>query len=47
MFGFAVTVILAGTFGAVVTPFTNDTMMPVDGQAFGNVEFSELKNTLI
>lgn len=40
---FAVAVILAGAFGAVVTSFTNDIIMPPLGLALGGVDFSDLK----
>ncbi len=43
---FAVAVILAGAFGAVVTSFTNDVIMPVVGLLLGGVEFSELQYVL-
>lgn len=39
----AVAVIIAGAFGAVVTSFTNDVIMPPVGQALGGVDFTELK----
>ena len=42
----AVAVIIAGAFGAVVTSFTNDVIMPPIGQAMGGVDFSELKYAL-
>jgi len=42
----AVVVIIAGAFGAVVTSFTNDVIMPPIGQAMGGVDFSELKYAL-
>ena len=42
----AVAVIIAGAFGAVVTSFTNDVLMPPIGQAIGGVDFSELKYVL-
>lgn len=38
----AVAVIIAGAFGAIVTSFTNDVLMPPIGQAMGGVDFSEL-----
>jgi large conductance mechanosensitive channel len=38
----AVAVIIAGAFGAVVTSFTNDVIMPPIGAAMGDVDFSEL-----
>ncbi|MFK8164515.1 MAG: large conductance mechanosensitive channel protein MscL [Lewinella sp.] len=38
----AVAVIIAGAFGAVVTSFTNDVIMPPIGQALGGVDFSQL-----
>lgn len=38
----AVAVIIAGAFGAVVTSFTNDVIMPPIGQALGGVDFSDL-----
>jgi large conductance mechanosensitive channel len=42
----AVAVIIAGAFGAVVTSFTNDVIMPPIGQALGGVDFAELKYAL-
>ncbi len=42
----AVAVIIAGAFGAVVTSFTNDIIMPPIGQAMGGVDFVELKYML-
>lgn len=42
----AVAVIIAGAFGAVVTSFTNDVIMPPIGQAIGGVDFTELKYML-
>jgi large conductance mechanosensitive channel len=39
----AVAVIIAGAFGAVVTSFTNDVVMPPIGQVLGGVDFTELK----
>ncbi|MEO0732946.1 MAG: large-conductance mechanosensitive channel protein MscL [Bacteroidota bacterium] len=42
----AVAVIIAGAFGAIVTSFTNDVLMPPIGQAMGGVDFSELKYVL-
>ncbi|MEM9837262.1 MAG: large-conductance mechanosensitive channel protein MscL [Bacteroidota bacterium] len=38
----AVAVIIAGAFGAVVTSFTNDVIMPPIGELIGGVDFSEL-----
>lgn len=38
----AVAVIVAGAFGAVVTSFTNDVLMPPIGQALGGVDFTDL-----
>ncbi len=38
----ATAVIIAGAFGAVVTSFTNDVLMPPIGQTLGGVDFSEL-----
>lgn len=38
----ATAVIIAGAFGAVVTSFTADVLMPPIGQALGGVDFSEL-----
>lgn len=38
----AVAVIIAGAFGAVITSFTNDVIMPPIGQALGGVDFSDL-----
>lgn len=42
----AVAVIIAGAFGAVVTSFTNDIILPPIGQVMGGVDFSELKYVL-
>lgn len=42
----AVAVIVAGAFGAVVTSFTNDVIMPPIGMALGGVDFTELALTL-
>ena len=42
----AVAVIVAGAFGAIVTSFTNDVIMPPIGLALGDVDFSELAITL-
>ncbi len=42
----AVAVIIAGAFGAVITTFTNDVLMPPIGMALGGVDFSELKMVL-
>ena len=38
----AVAVIIAGAFGAVVTSFTNDIIMPPIGMLLGGVDFSEM-----
>ena len=38
----AVAVIIAGAFGAVVSSFTADVIMPPVGYAMGGVDFSEL-----
>jgi large conductance mechanosensitive channel len=40
---FAVAVIIAGAFGAVVKSFTADILMPPIGMALGGVDFSDLK----
>ena len=42
----AVAVIIGGAFGAVVTSFTNDIIMPPIGMLLGNTDFSELKVVL-
>jgi large conductance mechanosensitive channel len=42
----AVAVIIAGAFGAVVTSFTNDIIMPPLGMLLGGVDFSDLALTL-
>lgn len=42
----AVAVIIAGAFGAVVTSFTNDIVMPPIGMLLGGVNFSDLAITL-
>jgi len=44
--GFAVAVIMAGAFGAVVTSFTGDILMPPIGMAMGGVDFTELGTTI-
>ena len=38
----AVAVIIAGAFGAIVTSFTNDVLMPVIGLMIGGADFSEM-----
>lgn len=38
----AVAVIIAGAFGAVVTSFTSDVLMPPIGLAMGGVDFNDL-----
>lgn len=42
----AVAVIVAGAFGAIVTSFTNDVIMPPLGMLLGGVDFSDLALTL-
>ena len=42
----AVAVIIAGAFGAIVTSFTNDILMPVIGLALGGMDFAELRVVL-
>lgn len=42
----AIAVIIAGAFGAVVTSFTNDLIMPPLGLLLGGVDFSDLALTL-
>lgn len=42
----ATAVIVAGAFGAIVTSFTNDIIMPPIGILLGNVNFSDLALTL-
>ena len=42
----AVAVIIAGAFGAVVTSFTSDILMPPIGLALGDVDFSNLAYVL-
>ena len=42
----AVAVIVAGAFGAIVTSFTNDIIMPPLGMLLGGVDFSALALTL-
>ena len=39
----AVAVIIAGAFGAVVSSFTNEVLMPPIGMMLGGVDFEELK----
>jgi large conductance mechanosensitive channel len=42
----AVAVIIAGAFGAIISSFTSDILMPPIGLALGNVDFSQLKFVL-
>jgi large conductance mechanosensitive channel len=42
----AVAVIIAGAFGAIVSSFTNDILMPPIGLALGDVDFTQLKVVL-
>lgn len=42
----AVAVIIAGAFGAIVTSFTNDIILPPIGLLMGGVDFSQLAVTL-
>ena len=42
----AVAVIIAGAFGAIVTSFTNDVILPPIGLAMGGVDFTELELVL-
>lgn len=42
----AVAVIIAGAFGAIVTIFTNEVLMPPIGMAMGGVDFNDLKVVL-
>ena len=42
----AIAVIIAGAFGAVITTFTNEVLMPPIGQALGGVDFADLKYVL-
>ncbi|MEM9821048.1 MAG: large conductance mechanosensitive channel protein MscL [Bacteroidota bacterium] len=42
----AVAVIIAGAFGAVITSFTSDVLMPPIGQAMGGVDFSKMEHVL-
>ena len=42
----AIAVILAGAFGAIVTSFTADILMPPIGLVLGDVDFAELKYVL-
>ena len=42
----AVAVIIGAAFGAIVTSFTKDILMPPIGMLLGNVDFSELAITL-
>ena len=39
----ATAVIIAGAFGAIVTSFTNDIVLPPIGQLLGGVDFTELE----
>ncbi len=42
----AVAVIIAGAFGAIVSSFTKDILMPPIGLLLGNVDFTQLKYVL-
>ncbi len=42
----AVAVIIAGAFGAIVSSFTQDVLMPPIGMLLGGVDFSDLAVTL-
>lgn len=42
----AVAVIIAGAFGAIVTSFTKDILMPPIGLALGGVDFADLQYVL-
>ncbi len=42
----AVAVVLGGAFGAVVTSFTNDILMPLIGILLGGVDFASLSVTV-
>jgi large conductance mechanosensitive channel len=42
----AVAVILAGAFGAIITSFTNDILMPLVGILLGGVDFASLSVTV-
>ncbi len=42
----AVAVIIAGAFGAIVSSFTSDIIMPPIGVAMGDVNFTDLKYVL-
>lgn len=42
----AVAVIIAGAFGAIVTSFTNDILMPPIGMMLGEVNFTDLQYVL-
>ena len=42
----AVAVIIAGAFGAIVSSFTSDVLMPPIGQMMGDVDFKEMKYVL-
>jgi large conductance mechanosensitive channel len=42
----AVAVIIAGAFGAIVSSFTNDVILPPIGMLLGGVDFSQLAYTL-
>ena len=39
----SIAVIIGGAFGAVVSGFTEDIMMPLIGMVVGNVDFSDMK----
>lgn len=43
---FAVAVIMATAFGAVVTVFTNDVVMPLVGYLVGDISFDDMKYVL-
>ncbi len=42
----AVAVVLGGAFGAIITSFTNDILMPLIGILLGGVDFSTLSITV-
>jgi large conductance mechanosensitive channel len=42
----AVAVVLGGAFGAIVTSFTNDILMPLVGILLGGIDFSSLSVTV-
>ena len=43
----AIAVIIAGAFGAVITSFTADILMPVIGMGMGNMDLADMKKIIV